>query len=35
LLGARDGVDGIPARWLDILQFRDEFLEAAYRLATR
>ena len=25
LLGARDGVEGIPDRWLDKLQFREEF----------
>jgi len=34
LLGARDGVAGIPARWLDVLQFRDEFLEAATTFGT-
>jgi ADP-ribosylglycohydrolase len=27
LLGARDGVDAIPQRWLDKLQFRREFEE--------
>jgi ADP-ribosylglycohydrolase len=29
LLGARDGVDAIPKRWLDKLQFRKEFEEIA------
>ena len=33
LLGARDGVGAIPARWLDLLQFRDEFTAAARVLA--
>jgi ADP-ribosylglycohydrolase len=33
LAGVRDGVGGIPARWLEKLQFRDEFLAAADRLA--
>lgn len=29
LLGARDGVEGIPGRWLEVLQFREEFEEVA------
>jgi len=33
LLGVRDGVDLIPRRWLDRLQFREEFLAAAEALA--
>jgi ADP-ribosylglycohydrolase len=32
LLGVRDGVDAIPPRWRDRLQFRAEFEEAADRL---
>lgn len=32
LLGVRDGVDAIPTRWLDTLQFRDEFAAAAHTL---
>ncbi|KAH4294241.1 hypothetical protein HBH70_112110 [Parastagonospora nodorum] len=29
LLGARDGVEGIPERWLEVLQFREQFEEVA------
>jgi ADP-ribosylglycohydrolase len=29
LLGARDGVNAIPLRWREMLQFRDEFTEVA------
>ncbi|KAF2679500.1 ADP-ribosylglycohydrolase [Lentithecium fluviatile CBS 122367] len=29
LLGARDGIEAIPERWLRVLQFRDEFEELA------
>lgn len=32
LLGARDGVEGIPERWLGKLQFRGEFEEVALRI---
>ncbi|KAM0269207.1 hypothetical protein ACHAPA_004475 [Fusarium lateritium] len=32
LLGARDGVAGIPQRWRSILQFGDEFEEVALKL---
>ncbi|KAF1955120.1 ADP-ribosylglycohydrolase family protein [Byssothecium circinans] len=32
LLGARDGVEKIPQRWLEKLQFRGEFEEAAIRI---
>jgi ADP-ribosylglycohydrolase len=35
LLGARDGVHAIPDRWLDTLQFRAEFSDAAEALAGR
>jgi len=33
LVGVRDGVGAIPERWLEKLQFREEFLAAAERLA--
>lgn len=33
LLGARDGVDGIPSEWLAVLQFGEEFRAAARRLS--
>lgn len=33
LLGARDGLTAIPGSWVEVLQFRDEFLAAAHRLA--
>jgi ADP-ribosylglycohydrolase len=33
LLGVRDGVDAIPERWLGVLQFADEFRDAADRLS--
>lgn len=32
LLGARDGVERIPERWLEKLQFRDEFVDVAKRI---
>lgn len=32
LLGARDGIDEIPERWLEKLQFRQEFEEVAKRI---
>lgn len=32
LLGARDGIENIPARWLEKLQFRKEFEEVALRI---
>lgn len=32
LLGARDGIDAIPKRWLDALQFRNEFQQLARNL---
>jgi ADP-ribosylglycohydrolase len=32
LLGARDGIEKIPERWLDRLQFRKEFEEVAMRI---
>ncbi|GAM33601.1 hypothetical protein TCE0_011r00616 [Talaromyces pinophilus] len=32
LLGARDGIEGIPERWLEKLQFRDEFEDVARRI---
>lgn len=32
LLGARDGVEKIPERWLGKLQFRKEFEEVARRI---
>ena len=35
LVGVRDGVGGIPERWLGTLQFRDEFLAAAGALDRR
>ncbi len=34
LLGVRDGIDAIPARWLSTLQYREEFLAAAEVLGT-
>lgn len=34
LLGARGGATSLPARWLDVLQFADEFHAAANRLNT-
>jgi ADP-ribosylglycohydrolase len=33
LLGARDGLPAIPTRWVQALQFRQEFLAAAHRFA--
>ncbi|HEX6198102.1 MAG TPA: ADP-ribosylglycohydrolase family protein [Jiangellaceae bacterium] len=33
LLGARDGVDAIPTRWIAVLQFAAEFSSAAERLS--
>lgn len=33
LLGARDGLPAIPTGRVEVLQFRDEFLTAAHRLA--
>jgi hypothetical protein len=33
LLGARDGASAIPVRWRELLQFGDEFTEAAAVLA--
>ena len=33
LLGARDGVDAIPAEWLAVLQFADEFRAAVHQLS--
>jgi ADP-ribosylglycohydrolase len=33
LLGVRDGADAIPERWLGVLQFADEFRDAADRLS--
>ncbi|HEX2772576.1 MAG TPA: ADP-ribosylglycohydrolase family protein [Micromonosporaceae bacterium] len=33
LLGARDGAGAIPGRWTSVLQFADEFTEAAPVLA--
>jgi ADP-ribosylglycohydrolase len=35
ILGARDGVSAIPVRWRELLQFGDEFTEAAAVLADR
>jgi ADP-ribosylglycohydrolase len=35
LAGVRDGVGGIPPRWVRVLQFREEFLAAAGVLAGR
>jgi ADP-ribosylglycohydrolase len=35
LLGARDGASAIPVRWRELLQFADEFTEAAAVLADR
>ncbi|KAF2704009.1 ADP-ribosylglycohydrolase [Pleomassaria siparia CBS 279.74] len=35
LLGARDGVEGIPKRWLSELQFRDEFVDIATGLLSK
>ena len=32
LLGARDGITAIPQRWLDQLQYRDQFSEAIPRI---
>ena len=32
LLGARDGIEKIPERWLEKLQFRKEFEEVALRI---
>lgn len=33
LLGARDGLEeGIPERWLDVLQFRKEFMDSTSRI---
>lgn len=32
LLGARDGIENIPGRWLEKLQFRNEFEEVARRI---
>ena len=32
LLGARDGIEGIPERWLEKLQFRKEFEQVAMRI---
>lgn len=32
LLGARDGLPAIPAGWVEVLQFREEFLTAAHRI---
>ncbi len=34
LLGARDGVTAIPAQWLALLQFQEEFTAAAARLSS-
>ncbi|MGH3303061.1 MAG: ADP-ribosylglycohydrolase family protein [Streptosporangiaceae bacterium] len=34
LLGARDGASAIPQQWRALLQFRDEFTEAATILAS-
>jgi ADP-ribosylglycohydrolase len=33
LLGARDGASGIPAEWISVLQFADEFTVAASKLS--
>jgi ADP-ribosylglycohydrolase len=33
LLGARDGASGIPAEWVSVLQFADEFTVAAAKLS--
>lgn len=35
LLGARDGIESIPKRWLDKLQFRNEFQEIATSLVLK
>ena len=35
LLGLRDGVHAIPERWIERLQFADEFQAAAGTLAAR
>src|SRR5439155_11924285 len=35
LLGARDGATAIPARWLSLLQFADEFTAGAAQLSLR
>ncbi|PVH91877.1 ADP-ribosylglycohydrolase [Periconia macrospinosa] len=35
LLGARDGIEAIPARWLDKLQFRSDFEEIATSLLSK
>ena len=35
ILGARDGASAIPVRWRELLQFGDEFTEAAAVLAER
>jgi hypothetical protein len=32
LLGARDGVEGVPERWRELLQFGDEFASIALEL---
>jgi ADP-ribosylglycohydrolase len=32
LLGARDGIENIPERWLERLQFREEFEEVTRRI---
>lgn len=32
LLGVRDGVDAIPDRWIDLLQYRDKMRAAAPQL---
>jgi ADP-ribosylglycohydrolase len=32
LLGARDGIENIPERWLEKLQFRKEFEEVVMRI---
>lgn len=34
LLGARDGLEGIPQRWIDMLQFGDEFRGIALELTS-
>ena len=34
LLGARDGVEAVPARWREVLQFNEEFVEVATAILT-
>lgn len=35
LLGARDGIKGVPKRWLDKLHFFDEFVRLASELHSK